>query len=292
MRASFTALLALAAAAVASPLDARQLQYNLYNDGTRGSVTSQADDFGATYHTSAFMSRQGCSSSAKITYCYAADLAADPTKMLETADYAPYITGGVGTNQRALLLGPTHANTTADIVTHTVRFHLSTTYTQVPVGFDTSVTLVGLRSFEPWGPKFLDIRARTFTGEETSGTMLYVSSVSQNGQEDFPLEYPLASAVGKTIEVTYRLGVSGATVDPAGVFVGEVSAKFVDGGAQLFKHQVTKTQYPKGIINHAPHRLIFGADRKVSAGQQQLKTWFGDYSVSPLPVEHPEKRSF
>ncbi|KZV99568.1 hypothetical protein EXIGLDRAFT_762447, partial [Exidia glandulosa HHB12029] len=137
----------------------------------------------------------------------------------------------------------------------------------------------------------LDVRARTFTGEETSGTALYVAAVGQDGSEAFPTEYPLASALGKTIEVTYKLGVNGATVDSAGINVAEVTAKFVATGAQLFDVGVTKTLYPKGIVDSSAHRLIFGGDRKVSAGMKELKVWFGDYSVTPLPISTPEKRS-
>ncbi|KZW00157.1 hypothetical protein EXIGLDRAFT_722727, partial [Exidia glandulosa HHB12029] len=278
------ALLALAA----SPSFA-VLQYNLYNNGSRGSVTGYADDFGATYHTSAFMSRQGCSSTAKITYCYTADLAADPKKELETKDYKPYLAGGVGEKQRALLLSEPHFNATG-VVTHKVRFHISTSYTNVPLaGVDKEVTFVGMRNFnQSIGLRALDVRARTFTGEETSGTFLYVAAVDQSGSEAFPTSYPLKSALGKTIEVTYKLGINGATVDSAGVYVADVTAKFVDTGAKLFTVTVTKTLFPKGVVDKQSHRLIFGANRKASTGQKELKVWFGDYSASPLPYSPPE----
>ncbi|EJD39580.1 hypothetical protein AURDEDRAFT_116109 [Auricularia subglabra TFB-10046 SS5] len=283
-------VLALAAAAIAVPHDARQLQYNLYNDGTRGTLHNQADDFSADWEASAFMSRQGCSTTAQIKYCYAADLAADASKMLSTKDYPPWIQGGVGTNQRALLLGPNMFNMTKNVVTHKVRFHISTGYTAVPVGLDKSVTFVGLRNQQAWGLKALDVRARTFTGEQTSGTFLYVHTETLNGETAFPTSFPLADAIGKTIEVTYTLGVSGVTIDKDNAFVADVTAKFVDSGKQLFKVTVTKTLVPKGVINYARHRLIFGADRKASAGQKQLKVWFGDYTVDPLPILTPDRR--
>ncbi|KZW00156.1 hypothetical protein EXIGLDRAFT_831003 [Exidia glandulosa HHB12029] len=286
------AVLALAAVspAIAAPNVARQLQFNLYNDGTKGSVSSQADDFSATYHTSAYLSRQGCSTSAQIKYCYTADLAADPTKELETKDYSPYIVGGVGKNQRALLLSETHRNTSG-VVTHKVRFHISTTYTSVPLaGLDKEVTFVGLRNLNSAvGLKALDVRARTFIGEETSGTALYVAVTEQNGSTDFPTEFPLADALGKTIEVTYTLGVNGATVDKDGIYVADVTAKFVATGAKLFSVGVTKTLLPTGVVDPSAHRLIFGADRIASAGQKELKVWFGDYTVTPLPISLPER---
>lgn len=264
--------LAALAPAFATPT-ARQIEYHLLNDGTKGTITNQAEDFGpATFHTSAFMSRGGCSSTAAIKSCYAADLSADPTKMLATADYKPYVTGGIGTNQRALLLSRPYTNATG-VVTHTVRFHISTGYTAVPqVGLDKAVTFVGLRNFNPSvGVKALDIRARTFTGEQTSGTWLYVAEIDQDGAEAFPSGFSLADALGKTIEVTYKLGANGATVDKDGIFVGEVSAKFVNGGQKLFTYTLTKTLYPNGVVDASRHELLFGADRKASAGQKQLK---------------------
>ncbi|EJD54379.1 hypothetical protein AURDEDRAFT_156159 [Auricularia subglabra TFB-10046 SS5] len=282
MRASLT-LLSLAAAAAAAPA----LQYNLINNGSRGTVNVYADDFSATAHASAFMSRQGCSTTAKITYCYAAELASDPKKMLESKDYKPYISGGIGKRQSAVLLSEPHFNATG-LITHKLRFHISTTYTAVPVGLANAVTFVGLRNFKPTvGIKALDIRARTFTGEQTSGTFLYVAAVNQDGSEAFPTSYPLKDAIGKTIEVTYRVGVNGVTTDKDRAFVAEVTAKFVDSGKQLFWVGVTKTLYPKGVVD-TTHRLIFGADRLASSGMQKLKVWFGDYVASPRPISVPE----
>ncbi|EJD45362.1 hypothetical protein AURDEDRAFT_165578 [Auricularia subglabra TFB-10046 SS5] len=277
-------LLALASLAAAAPKP--KLQYNLYNNGSRGSVNGQADDFSATFHTSAFMSRQGCSSTAKITYCYAAELSGNLKKMLETKDYKPYINGGVGTHQRAYLLSQPYPTkkTGSGVITHKLRFHISSTYNKVPVGLANAVTFTGLRNFNPKvGIKALDIRARTFTGEETSGTFLYVAAVDQDKSEAFPTSFPLKDAIGKTIEVTYKIGLNGATVDSQKVFVATVAAKFVDTGKQLFSVGVTKTLYPKGVIDATAHRLIFGGSRQVSSSMKDLKVWFGDYSVSPLP---------
>ncbi|EJD54236.1 hypothetical protein AURDEDRAFT_132809 [Auricularia subglabra TFB-10046 SS5] len=278
-------ILTSVAAAVALPNVPRQ-QYNLYNDGTRGSVSNMADDFGADYHTSAFMSRLGCSTTAKIKECYAADLSADPTKMLETADYKPWINGGVGTNQRALLLGPHMYNTTG-VITHKVRFHLSTAFTSIPAGREWEVTLVGLRNFNAsFGMQALDVRASHFVGEETSGTWIWVAATEQNGQSEFPLSFALSDAIGKTMEVTYRLGVNGATVHDD--IVADVSVKFVDTGKELTSHSVPKSLHPKGIVSTDRHRLIFGADRKVKAGMKQLKVWFGDYTINPQPPFQPD----
>ncbi|KAH7099781.1 hypothetical protein BKA62DRAFT_640685 [Auriculariales sp. MPI-PUGE-AT-0066] len=277
-------------ASAAPNLEARQGQYGVYSKGTNGTVEGQASDFSATFHTSAFMTRGGCSTTASIKWCTAAELSADPTKNLETKDYKPYLTGGVGTNQRALLLAETYRNA-ANIVTHTVRFHISSTYTSAPLaGADKAVTFVALRNFDPKvGLKALDVKARTFTGEETSGTSLYVSIVHQDGSEDFPAQFSLKDSIGKTIEVTYKLGVDGKTIDGAGIFVASVTAKFVATGKQILSATVTKTAEAKGVISHnVPHRLIFGADRKASVGQKALKVWFGDYTVQPPAPFTPE----
>ncbi|EJD54698.1 hypothetical protein AURDEDRAFT_156475 [Auricularia subglabra TFB-10046 SS5] len=277
-------LLALATASVAAP----SLQYNLYNNGSRGSVTGDAGDFGATYHASAFMSRQGCSTTAKISYCYTGELSADPKKNLETKDYQPWITGDIGTHQRSLLLSQPHFNTSG-IITHKVRFHISTTYNAVPVGAANAVTFIGLRNFNPKaGIRALDVRARTFIGEQTSGTFLYVAAVNQDGTEAFPTSYPLKDAIGKTIEVTYTLGVKGSTIDSAQAFVADVTARRVDTGERLFGTTVTKTLYPLGIVDPRQHRLIFGAARQVTSGMKALKVWFGDYSATPAPTGPPE----
>ncbi|KZW00569.1 hypothetical protein EXIGLDRAFT_761647 [Exidia glandulosa HHB12029] len=284
-----TLALAAIAPVLAAPNAPRQLQYNLYNDGTRGTVHNQADDFDADYDASAFMSRQGCSTTAQIKYCYTGDLSADPKKQLSTKDYAPYINGGVGTNQRALLLSHPHTNVSG-IVTHTVRFHISTTYTGAPAaGVEKGVTFVGLRNFNTsFGLKALDVRARTFTGEETSGTWLYVAAVHPNNQEDWPTQYSLADSLGKTIEVTYKLGINGATTDKEKIYVAEVSAKFVATGKKLFDFGVTKQDWPQGVVDASRHRLAFGADRKVSSDMKELKVWFGDYSAVPAAFIGPD----
>ncbi|KAH7099797.1 hypothetical protein BKA62DRAFT_659269 [Auriculariales sp. MPI-PUGE-AT-0066] len=288
---SFVTLALAALPALAAPaINARQGQYQVYSDGTKGTVEGQASDFSADFHTSAFLSRGGCSSTASIQWCTTAQLSADPTKNLETSDYAPYVTGGIGTNQRAILASERYINATS-VVTHKLRFHISTAYTAVPVGSDNAVTLVALRNFDPSvGLKQLDIKAQTFTGSETSGTGIYVNVVHQDGSDDFPSLFPLANAVGKTIEVTYELAPKGLTVGTDGVFTARVSAKFVTTGQQLFSVEVTKTALPDGpIAEKTAHKLIFGANRKASAGQQDLKIWFGDYTVDPPAPFHPDR---
>ncbi|KAH7099780.1 hypothetical protein BKA62DRAFT_708812 [Auriculariales sp. MPI-PUGE-AT-0066] len=287
---SFVTLALTALPALAAPaLEARQGQYQVYSDGTKGTFETQGSDFSATVHTSGFLSRGGCSSTASIQWCNTAQLSADPKKNLETKDYAPYVTGGVGTRQRAILLSERYINATS-VVTHKLRFHISTTYTAVPVGSDNAVTFVALRNFDPSvGLKALDIKARTFTGEETSGTGLYVSIVLQDGSELFPSIYPLKDAIGKTIEVTYELAPKGKTIGTNGA-TARVSAKFVATGAKLFAEEVLSTILPNGPIAYSTsHELAFGPDRKASAGQQDLKVWFGDYTVDPPAPFVPER---
>lgn len=281
MFASAVVVFALAAVGLASPTLVARAPYQVYNDGTQGTIIGSAGDFNATYEASTFLSRGGCSTTAKITACYAVDASGDPKKQLADKDYVPYITGGQGTTQRSLLLSRTQKQTSG-IITHKVRFHISTAYTNVPlVGVNNEVTFVGLRnSRSSFAYKALDVRARTFTGEETSGTQLYVAGVAQDGSEFFPTSYPLADALGKTIEVTYVLGVNGQTVDKNKAFVADITAKFVDTGAKLFDVSVTKTLFPKGVVDPTGSKLVFGVERKAATGFKELKTWVGDYSVS------------
>ncbi|EJD49512.1 hypothetical protein AURDEDRAFT_161619 [Auricularia subglabra TFB-10046 SS5] len=282
MHSPFT-LFTLATAAAALPNIQYSLyndhEYSLYNDGTRGTVSGKAVDFGATYHASATMSRQGCSSTAEIKYCYAAHLSSDRSKMLETTDDEPYLAGGVGDHQRAVLLSQPHAHSKG-VITHRLRFHVSSGFKNVSAGAENAVTFIGLRNRDPKaGIKALDIRARNFTGEGTSGSFLYVAAVNQDDSEATTTLFPLKDAVGNTIEVSYKLGVNGATVDTSKTLVAQVTAHFVESGAQIFTVGVPKKLYPHGVVDPRAHRLLFGGSRQVSSDMSDLKVWFGDYIV-------------
>ncbi|KAH7099761.1 hypothetical protein BKA62DRAFT_277806 [Auriculariales sp. MPI-PUGE-AT-0066] len=280
---SFVTLALASLPAFASPvLDARQITYTLYNDGTKGTLEGTAADFGATYHASALLSKGGCSSTASIQTCYAAQLSADVTKNLETKDTSkPYLPNGIGKRQRAVLLTKPYTNATG-VITHKVRFHISSTFNQVPVGTDEAATFVALRNLDPSvGLLALDVRARVFIGEETSGTWLYLAMRRQDGQEEFPPVVSLDGVVGKTIEVTYVLGTDGKAIDADGN-VASISCKFVGQSKAFMSAVVSKSQLPNGpISSKTPYEFIFGADRGVAAGQKELKAWFGDYTVSP-----------
>lgn len=254
-------VLVLASTALAAPL---MPDYKVYNDGSRGSVTGPAADFGATYHASAFLSRRGCSSTAQITRCYAADLAADANKQLETKDYKPYVAGGVGTKQRALLVSPPHYNTTGLVVTHTVRLHISTASVAMPAGGENAVTLVGLRNRNP--DLALDLRVRNWTDP----VLCFAASSPGNFFDERPV-YALADVAGLTLEVTYRLGVDGALTDPVKGYVAEVSAKDVLSGEELFYAPYTMENYAGGFVDATEHRLVFGADRRAAPDMQELK---------------------
>ena len=141
MLASF-ALFALLAV---SPVKSAATSYAVYNDGTRGSLSGKSGNKGANFHASTFFSRGGCSTTAKITDCYTADVTSNPKTELETKDYRPWIAGGIGTNQRGLILSPTYINAVG-VITHKVRFHISTTYTAVPIGGGNSTTFISLRN--------------------------------------------------------------------------------------------------------------------------------------------------
>jgi len=247
------------------------------NGGTRTGVTGLWE---GEFHCSGFLSFGGCSSTASIDHCFAAELLGDPVKMIVSRDAPPYVVGGTGTNQRALVIGVPHTNVSG-VVTHTARFHISSAYNDIPPNFTNSVEIMSVRNADPTvGLKSLSLKVREWMGEDLGGiTGIYVSVIDQQGREQYPENYILSTAVGKTVEVTFKLGVDGATVDPQGIYTAIVSAKFVATGVKLFETGVTKQLAPKGhISNGKEHALVMGPERRVTSSPEFkfLKMWFGD----------------
>ena len=275
------ALFALHVFGAPSSLTARA-PYQEYcsHSGNRGTITGATGLWQGLYHCSGFLSFGGCSSTAAIDHCFAAELLSEPTKMIASFDSPPYVVGGIGTNQRALVIGVPHTNVSG-IVTHTARFHISTAYNDIPAGSTNAVEIMSVRNADPTvGLKSLSLKVREWVGEDLGGMVgIYVSAIDQQGSEKYPASYDLSAVIGKTVEVTFKLGVDGATVDSEGRYTAIVSAKFVATGAKLFETGITKQQAPKGhISNGKAHTLVMGPERRAMSSPEFkfLKMWFGD----------------
>ncbi|KAH7099786.1 hypothetical protein BKA62DRAFT_831475 [Auriculariales sp. MPI-PUGE-AT-0066] len=182
--------------ALAGPtLNARAGQYGVYSKGTNGTVEGQASDFSATFHTSGIMTRGGCSSTAKFEWFTAAELSADPKKHLEMKELCDRWCRGskpdAASDAPIMGLDPEH----------------------VPAGAYNAVTFVALRN--KVGLKALDVKARTFTGEETSGPLSTSPSYIRMARKTFQ----------RSSHSRMRTGL----------FVVLVSAKFATQGQQALK---------------------------------------------------------
>ncbi|CDO77586.1 hypothetical protein BN946_scf184936.g11 [Trametes cinnabarina] len=264
MRAAFSfVLLALTAtSAFASPLEARASGYKLLSDGTKGTVEGKAADFGATYHASTFLSQQGCSSTALISKCYTAKLPSSGE--LETKDHRPWILGGVGSKQRAVLITPAITVSTPTVI-HRFKIHLSTSFTKIPKG--EVVTLAAFHNADSTVGAFslFALEAKTWTGEETSGTYIYLNAVDKDTGASFPIQYP-GFADGRTIEFTFSFTTTGTTV----------SSRVVETGESSTSQHFTAVAIAQG----AKHAITLGPARNPVKGSQALKVWFGDYVAS------------
>ncbi|RDX51100.1 hypothetical protein OH76DRAFT_1401868 [Lentinus brumalis] len=262
---SFVFLALTATSALASPLEARASPYKVLSDGTKGTVEGKAADFGATFHASAWLSQQGCSTTALITNCYTAKLL--PGGELETKDHPPYVLGGIGTKQRAVLITPAITVSTP-VVTHKFKIHLSTTYTKILDGEVLTLAAFHNANSSVGDFSLFALEAKHWTGEETSGTYIYLNAVDKKSGSSFPIQYP-GFADGKTVEFTFTFSTTGTKVSSRIVETGEESS------SQEFK-SVAIAQGTQHAITLGPARNPIQANSE----SQGVKVWFGDYVAS------------